>query len=79
MGGVLYIGATGSGQDMITMPIMSGLSDLLGVTRQTAILAFQYGDGFTNILYPSGLFMAILAIALKCLIQNGFALLLHYY
>ena len=57
-----FVGS-GSGQAMITMPIMSGLSDLLGVTRQTAILAFQYGDGFTNILYPSGLFMAILAIA----------------
>ena len=35
------------------MPLMSPLSDLLGVTRQTAVLAFQLGDGLTNILVPT--------------------------
>ncbi|RNF38362.1 YfcC family protein [Planococcus salinus] len=55
---------SGSGQAMVTMPIMTGLSDLTGVTRQTAVLAFLMGDGFTNIFYPtSGYFMATLAIA----------------
>lgn len=50
---------SGSGQAMVTMPIMSGLSDISGVTRQTAVLAFLMGDGFTNIFYPtSGYFMA---------------------
>ncbi|WP_028784033.1 YfcC family protein [Thalassobacillus devorans] len=59
-----FLVGSGSGQAMITMPIMSGLSDLLGVTRQTAVLAFQFGDGFTNILYPTaGPFMATLALA----------------
>ena len=55
---------SGSGQAMVTMPIMSGLADLSGVSRQTAVLAFLFGDGFSNIFYPtSGYFMAALAIA----------------
>lgn len=54
---------SGSGQAVATMPIMAPLSDLIGVTRQTAVLAFQYGDGFSNIFYPvSGYFMATLAL-----------------
>lgn len=59
-----FLVPSGSGQAMITMPIMTGLSDLVGVTRQTAVLAFQLGDGFSNIFYPtSGYFIATLAIA----------------
>lgn len=55
---------SGSGQALVTMPIMAPLSDLVGVTRQTAVLAFQLGDGIGNILYPtSGYFMATLALA----------------
>ncbi|MUV38282.1 uncharacterized protein JNUCC1_02120 [Lentibacillus sp. JNUCC-1] len=55
---------SGSGQALVTMPIMAPLSDLIGVTRQTAVLAFQLGDGFAHILYPtSGYFMAALTIA----------------
>ncbi|MBM0066050.1 YfcC family protein [Alkalicoccobacillus gibsonii] len=55
---------SGSGQALVTMPIMAPLSDMLGVTRQTAILAFQFGDGFAHILFPtSGYFMAALVIA----------------
>jgi len=55
---------SGSGQAMATMPIMSPLADLIGVTRQTAVLAFQYGDGFTNQLFPtSGVLMATLGMA----------------
>lgn len=54
---------SGSGQAMVSMPIMTGLSDISGVTRQTAVLAFLMGDGFTNIFYPtSGYFMATLAV-----------------
>jgi uncharacterized ion transporter superfamily protein YfcC len=44
---------SGSGQAALTMPIMAPLSDLLGVTRQVAVLAFQLGDGLTNILVPT--------------------------
>ena len=54
---------SGSGQALFTMPIMAPLSDLIGVTRQTAILAFQFGDGLSNIIFPtSGYFMATLGV-----------------
>ncbi len=44
---------SGSGQAYVTMPIMAPLADLVGVPRQVAVLAFQFGDGFTNILVPT--------------------------
>ncbi|HLS09019.1 putative basic amino acid antiporter YfcC [Lentibacillus sp.] len=44
---------SGSGQAALTMPIMAPLADIVGVTRQTAVLAFQLGDGFTNIMVPT--------------------------
>lgn len=55
---------SGSGQAALTMPIMAPLADLLGVTRQTAVVAFQLGDAFTNLIVPtSGCLMGSLAIA----------------
>lgn len=45
---------SGSGQAAITMPLMAPLADLIGVSRQTAVLAFQMGDAFTNVLAPTG-------------------------
>ena len=42
-----------SGQAALTMPIMAPLSDLVEVTRQTAVLAYQMGDGFTNMIVPT--------------------------
>lgn len=44
---------SGSGQAFVTMPIMAPLGQQLGVTEQTAVLAYQMGDGFTNILVPT--------------------------
>lgn len=62
--GFNFLVPSGSGQALVTMPIMAPLSDVLGVTRQTAVLAYQLGDGLGNILYPtSGYFMATLALA----------------
>ena len=59
-----FIIPSGSGQALVTMPIMGPLADIIGVTRQTAVLAFQVGDGFAHILFPtSGYFMAALVIA----------------
>lgn len=59
-----FVVPSGSGQAVIMMPIMAPLADILGVTRQTAVLAFQVGDGFANVLYPtSGYFMACLALS----------------
>lgn len=55
---------SGSGQAAVTMPLMAPLADLIGVTRQVAVLAFQLGDGLTNIIVPtSGCLMAILGVA----------------
>ena len=36
------------------MPIMAPLGDLVGVSRQMAVLAFQFGDGFSNLIIPTG-------------------------
>ena len=44
---------SGSGQAALTMPIMAPLADVVGVTRQTAVLAFQLGDGFSNVVVPT--------------------------
>ncbi len=44
---------SGTGQAFVTMPIMAPLADLVGVNRQVAVLAFQFGDGFSNILVPT--------------------------
>ncbi|CUS48388.1 MAG: ArcD family basic amino acid antiporter [Idiomarinaceae bacterium HL-53] len=44
---------SGSGQAALTMPLMAPLADLAGVTRQVAVLAFQLGDGLTNIIVPT--------------------------
>jgi uncharacterized ion transporter superfamily protein YfcC len=55
---------SGSGQAYVTMPIMAPLSDLVGVSRQVAVLAFQFGDGFSNILIPTQyVLVGILAMA----------------
>ena len=55
---------SGSGQAAITMPLMAPLADLIGMTRQTAVLAFQMGDAFTNVLAPtSGEVVASCAMA----------------
>ncbi len=55
---------SGSGQAFVTMPIMAPLSDLVGVSRQVAVLAFQFGDGFSNILIPTQyVLVGILAMA----------------
>ena len=62
--GFNFVIPSGSGQALVTMPIMAPLSDIIGVTRQNAVLAYQLGDGLSNILYPtSGYFMATLALA----------------
>jgi len=55
---------SGSGQAAVTMPLMAPLSDILGITRQTAVFAFTCGDGFSNMIIPtSGILMAMLALA----------------
>ena len=45
---------SGSGQATVTMPLMTPLADVLGLTRQTAVFAFTCGDGFSNMVIPTG-------------------------
>jgi uncharacterized ion transporter superfamily protein YfcC len=55
---------SGSGQAAVSMPLMAPLSDILGITRQTAVFAFTCGDGFSNMVIPtSGILMAMLSLA----------------
>ncbi len=70
--GVMYIFQTllnlvmpsGSAKAALTMPIMAQFADLIHVSRQTTVLAFQFGDGFTNMLTPtSGVLIGVLGIA----------------
>ena len=53
-----------SGQAILTMPILAPLSDLIGISRQVCVLAYQYGAVLTDLIYPTqGALMAIIAIA----------------
>lgn len=70
--GVMYLFQTllnvvmpsGSAKAALTMPIMTQFADLISISRQTTVLAFQFGDGFTNMLTPtSGVLVGVLGIA----------------
>lgn len=70
--GVMYVFQTllnivmpsGSAKAALTMPIMSQFADLIHISRQSTVLAFQFGDGFTNMLTPtSGVLIGCLGIA----------------
>lgn len=53
-----------SAKAAVTIPVMAPFSDLIGISRQTTVLAFQFGDGFTNMITPcSGVLMAVLSVA----------------
>jgi uncharacterized ion transporter superfamily protein YfcC len=55
---------SGSGQAFATMPIMAPLGDVVGVSRQVALLAFLFGDGLSNMIMPTNIvLMAILGVA----------------
>ena len=70
--GVMYIFQTllniimpsGTAKAALTMPVMAQFADLIGVSRQTTVLAFQFGDGFTNMITPtSGVLIGCLGVA----------------
>lgn len=55
---------SGTGQAMVTMPLMAPLADVIGIPRQVAVLAYQMGDGFANGIVPTlGVLMAGISIA----------------
>ncbi|HJX72303.1 MAG TPA: AbgT family transporter, partial [Bacteroidales bacterium] len=55
---------SGSAKAALTMPIMAPFSDLVGLSRQATVMAYQFGDGFTNMITPtSGVLIGVLGIA----------------
>jgi uncharacterized ion transporter superfamily protein YfcC len=55
---------SGSSKAALTIPMMSQFSDLIGVSRQSTVVAFQLGDGFTNMITPvSGVLIGVLGVA----------------
>lgn len=53
-----------SGQALVSMPLMTPMSDILGISRQTAVLAYILGDGLSNLIIPTnGVLMAMLGMA----------------
>jgi uncharacterized ion transporter superfamily protein YfcC len=56
-----FIGSA-SAKAFLMMPLLTPLADLVGITRQTAVLAFDFGDGFSNMVFPTN---ALLLIALS--------------
>lgn len=55
---------SGTAKAALTMPIMAPFSDVIGISRQATVLAYQFGDGFTNMITPtSGVLMGALGLA----------------
>lgn len=59
--GLNFFIGSGSAKAFILMPVVVPMMDMIGVSRQLGVLAFQFGDGFSNVLYPTN---AVLLIAL---------------
>jgi len=65
-----------SGQALVSMPLMTPMSDILGISRQTAVLAYILGDGLSNLIIPTnGVLMAMLGLA-KISFEKWFKLVL---
>ncbi|MGE7765561.1 hypothetical protein [Peribacillus sp. NPDC096540] len=59
-----FLVPSGSGQAALTMPIITPLGDMMGLTRQTTVLVLQMGDGVSNIIFRTvGVLLGGLAIA----------------
>lgn len=54
---------SGSGQAAVSMPIMTPIADIIGMNRQIAVLIFQFGDGFSNMLWPTSFMVIACAMA----------------
>ena len=62
--GINIIIPSGSAKAALTMPVMAPFSDLVNLSRQATVMAFQFGDGFTNMITPtSGVLIGVLGVA----------------
>lgn len=73
-----FLVPSGSGQAAVSMPIMTPIADILGMNRQIAVLAFQFGDGFSNLLWPTG-FMVIACAMAKIPLSKYYKWLLPFF
>lgn len=58
-----FLVPSGTGQAALTIPILAPLGELIGISRQTVVLAYQFGDGFSNLIWPTNP-MLLIAIGL---------------
>ena len=63
---------SGSSKAVLTMPILAPLSDLIGISRQTMILAYQFGDGWTNVCIPTSAVVIVIIVLAKLSFQKWF-------
>ena len=68
---------SGSGQAAVSMPIMTPIADIIGMNRQVAVLIFQFGDGFSNMLWPTS-FMVIACAMAKIQLSKYYKWLLPF-
>ncbi|MFD1162149.1 YfcC family protein [Hwangdonia seohaensis] len=74
--GMNFFIPSASGQALVSMPLMTPMSDILGISRQTAVLAYLLGDGLSNLIIPTnGVLMAMLGLA-KVSYEKWFKLIL---
>ena len=73
-----FLVPSGSGQAAVSMPIMTPIADIIGMNRQIAVLAFQFGDGFSNLLWPTG-FMVIACAMAKIPLNKYYKWLLPFF
>lgn len=69
---------SGSGQAAVSMPIMTPIADIIGMNRQIAVLIFQFGDGFSNLLWPTS-FMVIACAMAKIPLNKYYKWLLPFF
>ncbi len=74
--GLNFLIPSASGQALVSMPLMTPMSDLIGISRQTTVLAFILGDGLSNMIIPTnGVLMAMIGLA-KVPFEKWFKLVL---
>lgn len=69
---------SGSGQAAVSMPIMTPIADLIGMNRQIAVLIFQFGDGFSNLIWPTG-FMLIVCAMVKIPLNKYYRFIIPFF
>lgn len=77
--GLNFFIPSASGQALVSMPLMTPMSDIIGLSRQTAVMAYLLGDGLSNLIIPTnGVLMAMLGFA-KVSFQSWFKLVLSLF